>query len=192
MSTKPNNAARIGNNRQRQSRSVRPSSLLVLAKYNWRVYSSAGAGGLRRMGSLIVRRRQFLRGLASLAVCAPAVVRASSLMGISASACFPPGAVTPWATPQDALALLQHEMERRFAESLFGEHGRAAEADCGVPMRSPVAAEANMTALWELRTLFGPRGSPPKALEDLPTEVQAGLFSMFGPSPGVTSDARGA
>ena len=35
-------------------------------------------------GLVIVPRRQFLRGLASLAVCAPAVVRASSLMGVSA------------------------------------------------------------------------------------------------------------
>ena len=144
------------------------------------------------MSSLVVPRRQFLRALGSLAVCAPAVVPATSLMRISARFCISARALPPWATTQDALALLQHEMERRFAESLFGEHGRAAEADSGVPMRSPVAAEANMTALWELRTLFGPRGSPPKALEDLPAELQAGLFSMFGPAPGVTSDAPGA
>ena len=72
------------------------------------------------MGSLTVPRRQFLRGLASLAVCAPAVVRASSLMGISARFCWSSRAAPRWTAPQEALALLQHEMERRFTETLFG------------------------------------------------------------------------
>ena len=135
------------------------------------------------MGSLIVPRRRFLRGLASVAVCAPAVVRASSLMGISAGYFVSAAAAPSWATPQDTLALLQHEMERRFAEALFGEDSHPAEADGGVPIRSPRVAETNMTALWKLRMLFGPRGSPPKPLEDLPAEVQAGLSSMFGVRP---------
>jgi hypothetical protein len=84
-----------------------------------------------------------------------------------------------WPT-KDALALLQHEMERRFAETLFGAENVSAEAENSVLTRSPVVAEAKITALWELRTLFGPRGSPPKPLEDLPAEVRAGLSSMFG------------
>jgi hypothetical protein len=140
------------------------------------------------MGSLIIPRRQFLRGLASLAVCAPAVVRASNLMGVSARFCVSAPAFPPWATTQDALALLQHEMERRFAETLFGEDSRSAEAESGAPTRSPVVAEAKITALWELRMSFGPRGSPPKPLEDLPAEVRAGLFSMFGACPDAGSE----
>ena len=46
---------------------------------------------------------------------------------------------------------------------------------------------------------FGPRGSPPKPFEELPAEVRAGLFSMFGASPaqaltmgGAVSRLRGA
>jgi hypothetical protein len=136
------------------------------------------------MSSLIVPRRRFLQGVASLAVCAPPVVRASSLMAISARYCPLAPPAPPWATPQDALALLQHEMERRFAETLFGADGLSAEAENGVPTRSPIVAEAKTTALWELRTWFGPRGSPPKPLEELPAEVRAGLFSMLGPSAG--------
>jgi hypothetical protein len=135
------------------------------------------------MSSLVVPRRQFLRALGSLAVCAPAVVPATSLMRISARFCISARALPPWATTQDALALLQHEMERRFAETLFGEDSRPAEAENGVPTRSPAVAEAKMTALWELRTLLGPRGSPPKPLEELPAEVRAGVFSMLGASP---------
>jgi hypothetical protein len=88
--------------------------------------------------------------------------------------------------------LLQHEMERRFVETLFGEDNRLADADNGVPTGSPLVAEASMTALWELRTLFGPRGSPPKPLEDLPPEVRAGLFSIFGASPDVNFEAWAA
>jgi hypothetical protein len=75
---------------------------------------------------------------------------------------------------------LQQEMERRFAEMQFGAEGLAAETEHVIPSRSPMVAEAKITALWELRTLFGPRGAPPKALEDLPAEVRAGLFSLFG------------
>src|ERR1700722_16415857 len=131
------------------------------------------------MGSLIVRRRRFLLGVASFTVCAPAVVRASNLMGVSARFSGSALAIPPWPT-EDALALLQHEMERRFAETLFGAENLSAETENSVLTRSPVVAEAKITALWELRTLFGPRGSPPKPLEDLPAEVRAGLSSMFG------------
>lgn len=79
--------------------------------------------------------------------------------------------------------MLQHEMERRFAETLFGAQSLSAEVENGVPTRNPVVAEAKITALWELRTWFGPRGSPPKPFEELPAEVRAGLFSMLGSSP---------
>ena len=144
------------------------------------------------MGSYIVPRRQFLRGLASLTVCAPAVVRASSLMGISATFRASAGPVPLWAIPQDALALLQHEMERRFAETLFGAEVLSAEAETSLLARSPVIAEAKITALWELRTLFGPRGSAPKPLEDLPAEVRAGLSSMFGCCADGSSEASAA
>jgi hypothetical protein len=134
------------------------------------------------MSSLIVPRRRFLQGLASLVVCAPAVVHASSLMGVSARFCAFTPVGPPWANPQDALALLQHEMERRFAETLFGADSLSTEDENGAPTLSPVAAEAKMTALWQLRTWFGPRGSPPKPFEELPAEVRAGLLSMLGPS----------
>lgn len=135
------------------------------------------SGDYEKMGSLIVPRRQLLRGLASLAVCAPAVVRASSLMGISAKYCAP-NTLPLWATTQDAPALLQHEMERQFAEALFGEDGRPAAEDV-LPALRPLFGEAKMTALWELRSWFGPRGSPPRRFEELPVEVQAALVSMF-------------
>src|SRR6516165_6616689 len=118
------------------------------------------------MSSLIVPRRGFLRGLASAAICAPAVVRASSLMAISAKFCGSTGVIPPWATPQEALAWLQHEIERRFAETLFGQEGLLAEAEGDVPTWNPVVAEAKITALWELRMRFGPRGSPPGRLEE--------------------------
>jgi len=157
---------------------------------NGRVYSSAGAGGFRRMGSVIVPRRRFLLSLASVAVCGPAVVRASSLMRVSAGYCISAEGVPSWAAAQDALALLQHEMERRFAETLFGAENVSAETENSVLTRSPVVAEAKITALWELRTLFGPRGSPPKSLEDLPAEVRAGLSSMFGSRAEARSEAR--
>jgi hypothetical protein len=140
------------------------------------------------MGSLTVPRRRFLGGLASLAVCAPAVVRASSLMGISARFCVSAGAAAPWATGQEALAWLQYEMEHRFAETLFGLEGLTAETESPVTVRSAVVAETKITALWELRMRFGPRGSPPKPLEELPTEVRAGLFSMFGACPDAGSE----
>ena len=144
------------------------------------------------MGSLTVPRRQFLRGLASLAVCAPAVVRASSLMGISTRFCWSSRAAPPWTAPQEALALLQHEMERRFTETLFGAENLSAEAEDRVMSQGPVVAEAKTTELWELRTLFGPRGSPPKPLDDLPAEVRAGLSSMFGTCSDASSGPRTA
>jgi hypothetical protein len=135
------------------------------------------------MSSLIVARRQFLQGVGSVAVCAPGIVRASSLMRISARHCVFSPPATSWATAPDALAVLQHEMERRFAETLFGEDGRLAEAENDVPTRNSIVAGAKITALWELRTWFGPRGSRPKPFEELPAEVRAGLFSMLGSSP---------
>jgi hypothetical protein len=144
------------------------------------------------MGSLVAPRRQFLRGLASLAVCAPAVVRASSLMGVSARFCGSYHATPPWAAAHDALALLQHEMERRFAETLFGAEALSVEAETSLRARSPVVADAKITDLWELRTAFGPRGSPPKPLEDLPAEVRAGLASMFGSRAEASSDTSAA
>jgi hypothetical protein len=148
--------------------------------------------GMRTMGSLVAPRRQFLRGLASLAVCTPAVVRASSLMGVSARFCESYYATRPWAADHDALALLQHEMERRFAETLFGAEALSGEAETSLRARSPVVADAKITDLWELRTAFGPRGSPPKPLEDLPAEVRAGLSSMFGSRAEASSDASAA
>jgi hypothetical protein len=142
------------------------------------------------MGSLTVPRRQFLRGLASLGVCAPAVVRAPSLMGISVRFCWSSRAAPPWTASQEALALLQHEMERRFTETLFGAENLSAEAEDCVMSQDPVVAEAKITELWQLRTLFGPRGSPPKALEDLPAEIRACLSSMFGTYSDASSGAR--
>jgi hypothetical protein len=134
---------------------------------------------MRTTGPLVAPRRQFLRGIALLAVCAPAIVRASTLMGVSARFCEPYHDIPPRAAHHDALARLQHEMERRFAETVFGAENLSAQTENAVLTRSPVVAEAKMTALWELRTLFGPRGSTPKSLEDLPAEVRAGLASMF-------------
>ncbi len=136
------------------------------------------------MGSLVVPRRQFLRGLAAAAVCAPAVVRVSSLMKISARFCVSTGAAAPCATTQEVLAWLQHAMERRFAETLFGPQNLSEEAESPLPTWSPIVAGATITALWELRTRFGPRGAPPKPLEEMPAEVRAGLFSMLEASDG--------
>ncbi len=110
-------------------------------------------------------------------------------MGISARFCGPCHATLPWAMSQETLALLQHEMERRFAETLFGAENMSEEVENSVLTPSPVVAEAKITALWELRMLFGPRGSPPKPLEDLPAEVRAGLFSMFGAGRDTSPDA---
>lgn len=136
------------------------------------------------MGSLVLSRRQFLCGLAAAAVCAPAVVRATSLMGISARFCVPSSAAAPWASTEEVLACLQHEMERRFAETLFGAESLLAEAENALPTWSPIVADAKITALWELRTRFGPRGARPKPLEEMPAEVRAGLLSMLEASRG--------
>jgi hypothetical protein len=138
------------------------------------------------MGSLTVPRRQFLRGLVSLTVCAPAVVRAPSLMGVSARFCGS-YATPPWAATQEALALLQHEMERRFAETLFGPENISAERENSILTRRPVVGKAKLTALWELRMLFGPRGSPPRSFDELPAEARAGLFSLLEPSAELAS-----
>jgi hypothetical protein len=135
------------------------------------------------MAPLIVPRRQFLRGLASLSVCAPAVVRASNLMAVSARFSGSSPATLPWAVVHEAPPLLQHELERRFAETLFGAEHLSADAENPLLTRRAVVAEAKMTALWEMRMLFGLRGSRPQLLEDLPSEVQVGLFAMFGAGP---------
>jgi hypothetical protein len=143
------------------------------------------------MGSLIAPRRRFIQGLASFVVCAPAVVRASTLMGVSARFCSFTSVASEWPTA-DALGLLQQEMERRFAETLFGSENLSSEAETSLVARGTVAGEAKITVLWELRTLFGPRGSPPKPLEDLPPEVRAALSSMFGCRPEAGSEASKA
>jgi hypothetical protein len=135
------------------------------------------------MGSLTVPRRQFLRGRPPLAVCAPAVVRAPSLMGVSARFCWSYRAAPPWTAPQEALALLQHEMERRFTETLFGAENLSAEAEDCIVSQGPVVAEAKTTELWELRTLFGPRGSPPKPLEDSPPKSGLDFLRCLDPGP---------
>ena len=144
------------------------------------MYASAGVWGLLKMSLLIVPRRRFLRGLASLAVCAPPIVRASSLMAVSARFCGSSRTTLACPVARDAPALLQHEMERRFAETLFGVEDLSGDAENPLLTRGAVVAEARMTALWEMRTLFGLRGSRPQLLEDLPSEVQVGLFAMFG------------
>jgi hypothetical protein len=128
-----------------------------------------------------------------LAVCAPAVVRASTLMGVSARFCESYHDTPPWAADHHALALLQHAMERRFAETVFGAEDLSAETENSVLIRSPVVSEAKITGLWELRTLFGPRGTPPKSLEGLPAAARAELASMFGSrAEGRSSDAPAA
>jgi hypothetical protein len=134
------------------------------------------------MSSLIVPRRQVLRGFASFVVCAPAIVRASSLMRISPKFFVSTPPVRQWTTSDDALAVLQHEMERRFAETLFGAGCLPEEAEGAAPIWNPRAAEAKITALWELRTWFGLRGSPPRPFEELPPEARAGLDLIFGGS----------
>ena len=135
------------------------------------------------MRPLIVPRRQFLRGLTSLTVCAPAIVRASNLMSVSARFCDSSHATLAWPVAREAPALLQHEMERRFAETLFGVDNLSAEAENSFLTRRAIVAEARMTALWELRTFFGLRGSRPQLLEDLPPEVQVDLLAMFAAGP---------
>lgn len=146
-------------------------------------YSSASARGLPTMDSFVVPRRRFLRSLASLGVYAPAVVSASSLMQVSARFCGSSPLPPPWAATRDALALLQQEMERRFAETLFGAETLSAEGERSIVTWLPVLAETKITALWELRTSFGPRGSPPKSFAELPAEVRANLFRCLEPAP---------
>jgi hypothetical protein len=131
------------------------------------------------MKSFIIPRRQFLRGFVSVAVCGPAVVRTSSLMRISARYCTSAQSAPAWAATRDAVALLQYEMERRFDETLFGAARLPEEDKYIAPVPSRVFAEAKTTALWEFRTWFGPRGSPPRLLQELPANVHANLFSML-------------
>jgi hypothetical protein len=192
MSTGPNIAARIGG-KCRKAIEIRGPAVVddVGETQSERVFIRKHRR-LRRMGSLVVPRRRLLKSLASLAVCAPAVVCASNIMRVSARFYASSRATPPRAATQDALVLLQQEMERRFAETLFGADGLSAEAENVIPSCSPIVTEAKITALWELRTLFGPRGSPPKALEDLPAEVRAGLASMFGSHVEGSSEASAA
>jgi hypothetical protein len=110
-------------------------------------------------------------------------------MRVSARLCVFSHQTPQLAAAQDALALLQHEMERRFAETLFGAEGLSAEAENVLPSCGPIVTQAKTTALWELRMSFGPRGSPPKPLEDLPVEVRAGLASMFASHAEGSADA---
>ena len=63
----------------------------------------------------------------------------------------------------------------------------SAEGENSILTRRPVVGEAKLTALWELRMLFGPRGSPPMPLEELPAEARAGLFSLLEPSADLAS-----
>src|ERR1700722_9861693 len=83
-----------------------PSSASALAECNCRRVLISTTRGLPTMGSLVVPRRRFLRGLASLGVFAPAVVRASSLM-VSARFCRSSRVTPACAATQEALALLQ-------------------------------------------------------------------------------------
>jgi hypothetical protein len=146
------------------------------------------------MTSLVLPRRRFLFSLASVALCAPAVVRASSLMRISAES-GPLAVVEPWATAVEAQAWVQHEMERRFTETLFGRENFSC-ARPGASGRSLAVAGRQITGLWELRSWFGPRivsqgsgsarasvlseaRSSPKRFAELPAEVRAGIFSAL-------------
>jgi hypothetical protein len=104
-------------------------------------------------------------------------------MQVSARFCGSSTLPAPWAAAQDALALLQQEMERRFAEALFGAEILSAEEENAIAARRPVLAEIKITALWELRTSFGPRGAPPKSFAELPAEVRAILFQCLEPAP---------
>ena len=131
------------------------------------------------MGSLVAPRRQFLCGLAAAAICAPAVVRASSLMNVSARFCASAGAASSWGTTEEVVACLQHEMERRFAETLFGAENLSSDAEIAHLAWRPIVADARITALWELRTRFGLRGARPKPLEEIPAEMRASLLSML-------------
>ena len=192
MSTKADRAVRIHTCADHDERIRAPGVLVVQRRTQLGACKHRQTRDQENMSSLIVPRREFLRGLASAAVCAPAVVRASSLMAISAKFCGSTVTIPPWASAQEALAWLQHEMERRFAETVFGQEGLLAEAEGHVPTRNPVLAEAKITALWELRTRFGPRGSPSTRLEELPADVWAGLCSIVGASSGAYSEVDSA
>ena len=183
MSTKPGKAVRIGRwGGMRRTRSVRPPFELAMGGCNLSMCSSADSRGICKMGSLLVPRRRFLRGIGSLVVCAPAVVRSPSLMRISAKFCVSDEFVRPWATtetlsPGSRKKWSVDSPKRCLARIVAHWRRKRSHA------RSPVVAEAKITALWELRTWFGPRGPPPKPFEDLPAEVRAGLLSMFRACP---------
>jgi len=108
-------------------------------------------------------------------------------------------AAAPWATAEEAVAWVQHEMERRFAQAMFDQAGPPrAERGAG-PVKSFAASDPKITELWRLRTWFGDRGesqrsefaddwvlretrSARKPFAELPAEVQAGIVSAFGTS----------
>ena len=129
MSTKPGKAVRIGRwGGMRRTRSVRPPFELAMGGCNLSMCSSADSRGICKMGSLLVPRRQFLRGIGSLVVCAPAVVRSSSLMRISARFCvsgcaLPPRAIdsgrsrpacsTKWSVDSPKRCLARIAVQRR-------------------------------------------------------------------------------
>ncbi len=140
---------------------MRLSSVLTLAECNCRVYSLSSARRLRTMGPRIIPRRQLLQAFASLAVCAPAVVRAPSLMGISARFCGSYRATPPWTAPQEALALLQHEMERRFAETLFGAENISAEAENPVLTGRPLSQKRRLPSCGSCERCSGLEVRPP-------------------------------
>jgi hypothetical protein len=146
------------------------------------------------MISLVLRRRQFLSGMASLAICAPAIVRASSLMPVSTKHL---GSVAPWATAEEALGWVQRELERRFADLLFGEENSSSTDDGVAPNESLAIADLKTTALWELRTRLSPYVSrppdlyragsvidwaewKPRPFAELPAHIQASVVSTLG------------
>ena len=101
--------------------------------------------GIPKMSSLIVPRRQFLQGLASAVVCAPAVVRASSLMAVSARFSVSAG---PRSAMGDAPRKRSPAAARNGASirrNAVWPEGLSAEAEDAVPTRSPVVAEAKIT-----------------------------------------------
>jgi hypothetical protein len=109
-------------------------------------------------------------------------------------------AAAPWATAEEAVAWVQHEMERRFAQVMFDQAGSPRAERGAVPVRSYAAADPKITELWRLRTWFGDRNivsqrsefaddwvlretrSARKPFAELPAEVQAGIVSAFGTS----------
>lgn len=55
----------------------------------------------------------------------------------------------------------------------------SAEAESSIATRRPVLAETKITALWELRTSFGPRGSPPNRSQSCPPKFGPIFFDVW-------------